>query len=247
MNKTINQSKLLSITALVAVAWLWLPTAAAQAVPEPESDKWNYLVAPYLWATAIDGTVGTRGGQTEVDASFSDLIDVLDVAFALRFEAQKGQWGYFLDGFYAKLEADTPTQAGNVRVENKMRIFEGGGIYEINPKVQALFGLRTQGIDVDIDFPGLGSASGDEDWVDGFVGLRFIPVRGEKWFLSLRGDIGAGDSDSVLNGVISAGYRFNKTWSLIGAYRVMSTDYSEGDFKWDIDMSGLGLALGISF
>ena len=232
---------------LVTTVWLWSPTASAQAITETETDKWRYLVAPYLWATAIDGTIATRGGQTEVDASFSDLLDVLDVAFALRFEAQKGQWGYFLDGFYAKLEIDTPTPAGNVAIENKMRIFEGGGIYEFNRNVQALFGLRAQGIDVDINFPGLSSASGDQDWVDGFVGVRLMPVRTDRWYVGLRGDIGGGSSDSVLNGVISAGYRFNKTWSLLAAYRVMSTDYSEGSFKWDIDMSGLGLALGISF
>lgn len=247
MSKSSNQSLMMSVLVLAIAVWLWSPGASAQAVHEPEADHWRYLIAPYAWATAIDGTIGVRGVQTEVDASFSDLLQVVDIAAALHFEAQKGKWGYFGDAFYAKLSVDAPTQAGNISVENKMRIFEVGGVYEFNPLFQGLFGVRAQGVDVDLDFPGARRISGDQDWVDGFVGVRIIPVRSEKWYLSLRGDVGAGDSDSVLNGVISAAYRFNKTWSLIGGYRILSTDLSEDNFKWDINMSGLGLGLGISW
>lgn len=236
-----------STFALLAGTALWTHGAMAQVVHEPSSEKWQYMVAPYLWATAIDGNVTVRNTDIEVDASFSDLLDVLDIAFAIRLEAQKGKWGYFADVFYASLEVDGQTPAGKLEVDNKMTIYELGGVYEFNPSLQGLFGLRGQGLEVDVNLRGVGDVTGDQDWIDGFVGLRFFPVRGEKWLMFLRGDVGAGDSDSVLNGVIGGGYRFNRTWSLIGAYRMMSTDFEDGDFAWDIDMSGLGVALGISF
>ncbi len=239
--------KVSRVFVLFAAGLLWTHSTLGQVVPEPTSDKWNYMVAPYLWATAIDGNVTVRGNDIEVDTSFSDLLDILDIAFAVRLEAQKGKWGYFADVFYASLEVDGQTPVGKLEVDNKIRILEAGGVYEFSPNLQGLFGLRGQSLEVDVNLGGLGNVSGDQDWVDGFVGLRFFPVRSERWLMFLRGDIGAGDSDSVLNGAVGGGYRFNKTWSLIGAYRVMSTDYEDGDFKWDIDMSGLGLALGISF
>jgi len=63
----------------------------------------------------------------------------------------------------------------------------------------------------------------------------------------LRADVGGGDSDTTWNGIVGAGYRFNKKWSLSAAYRVLANNYEEDDFKWDVDYKGFGLALGYTF
>jgi hypothetical protein len=235
---------------MFVAGFLWWQPAAAQNVMHdaPAGDRWQSSLFVYLWTTGMDGTVAVGGNPVDVDVSFSDLFDVLDMAFAARFESQKGKWGYFIDGMYVKLDPSQNTPAGTVNVDVKDLIFEAGGIYQINPQVQALFGARYQDMSVDIFLPGpLPTVGGDQSWIDGFVGLRFIPVQTDKWRVWLRGDIGAGDSDFIWNAVLGAAYRFNKNWSGVLAYRVLSTDFQEGGFQWDIDMSGLGLAVGYSW
>jgi hypothetical protein len=232
----------------VLVGSLWWQPAMAQGVVEGDEsgDSWNSTLFLYLWATSLDGTVGIRGVEQEIDQSFSDLVDDLDAALSLRFESHKGKWGYFLDGMYVKLEPSASTPAGNIDTTVKNFIFEGGGVYRINHEVQALYGVRYQSMDVDIDLPQR-SIGGDEDWIDAFVGMRWVPLHTDKWRIWLRGDVGAGDSDFVWNAVVGAGYLFNRNWSAVLAYRVLSTDLEKDGFKWDMDYSGLGLAVGYTF
>ena len=226
----------------------WGQTASAQGVWQDEEspDQWSSTLYVYLWALSMDGTAGIRGNEAEIDASFSDILDVLDAAFSVRFESQKGNWGYFLDGMYTKLNPKENTPAGEISVDVKSFIGEAGGIYHFQPKVQGIFGLRYQDMDVDLNLPGR-TVGDDQNWVDAFVGVRLVPVRTDKWHVWLRGDVGSGDSDFVWNAVVGAGYRFNKRWSLNGVYRVLSNDVEQDGFKWDVDYSGLGIALGYTF
>lgn len=63
----------------------------------------------------------------------------------------------------------------------------------------------------------------------------------------LRGDVGTGDSDFTWSAKFGAGCRFNERWSVVGMYAILSNDVEDGDFKWDVDYSGLTLAVGYSF
>ncbi len=246
-NRVVRHSSLKFVAALLLSA-LWWQSAAAQGVLKEDQGEnaWRSTLFLYLWASSIDGKAGIRGTETDIDASFSDLFDNLDAALSARFESHKGRWGYFLDGMYVKLEPSQDTPIGKVDVTSKTFIFEGGGVYHFSPAVQALYGVRYQDMSLDIKLPQV-AAGGDENWIDGFVGLRLVPVRTDKWRVWLRGDIGAGDSDFTWNAVIGAGYLFNKHWSAAAAYRILSTDLEKDGFKWDVDFSGLGLAVGYTF
>ena len=179
--------------------------------------------------------------------SFSDLADNLAGALSLRFESHKGKWGYFIDGMYVKLDPSGTTPVGTIGADIKQFIFEAGGVYHFNPTVQGLFGARYQDMSLDLNFPG-GTLSGDQNWSDGFVGLRLVPVNTNKWRVWLRGDVGVvGDSDSTWNAAIGAGYSFNKKWSMLLAYRVLSNDVIQNGFKWDVEHSGVGLAVSYTF
>ena len=147
---------------------------------------------------------------------------------------------------YTKLNPKENTPAGEISVDVKSFIGEVGGTYHFQPKVQGIFGLRYQDMSVDLNLPGR-TVGADQNWVDVFVGVRLVPVRTDKWHVWLRGDIGGGDSDTVWNAVVGAGYRFNKRWTLGGAYRVLSNDVEQDGFKWDVDYSGLAIALGYNF
>src|SRR5580765_7864644 len=75
------------------------------ALAQSSSNDWEFGVAPYLWGAGVDGDVKIgRLPATGVEASFSDLLDVLDIGGMLAFEGRKGTWGFIFDGIYLKLE-----------------------------------------------------------------------------------------------------------------------------------------------
>ena len=224
--------------------------STADAADEGSDGRWNSSIYLYLWGTSLNGTAAVRGNEAEIDESFSDLVENLAGAFSARFESHKGKWGYLLDAMYVKLDPSADTPAGSISSDVKQWIVEGAGTYAVNPSVQALFGVRYQDMQVDLNFPGGRGAGGSADWTDGFVGLRLIPVDTDKWRLWLRGDVGiVGDSETTWNAAFGARYNFSPKWSGVLAYRYLSNDYEDDDigFKWDVDHSGLALAVGYSF
>ena len=207
---------------------------------------WNYQLTPYLWASNMDGTTAVAGQEVDFTAEFSDLVSHLDAGFAANFTAKSDAWGYFIDGTFVKLKTDELGVKGGIDVALDQKIVEAGLSYRLSEQFDLIAGGRYQKIDEDLNSP-IGSLNGGDSWIDGFIGAVWQPVDTDKWTLKLRGDIGAGDSDSVWQAVIGGGYRFNKTWSILAAYRYLSTDFESEKFKWDVDQSGLGLGLGISW
>lgn len=228
-----------------------LGTAIAAGGPdEGTADRWSSDLYLYLWATSLNGTAAIGGNEVEVDESFSDLVEHLTGAFSARFESHKGSFGYFLDGMYVSLDPSAETPAGTVNTDVKELILEAGGTYYFSPVMQALFGVRYQDIDLDLGFPDGASLSHSQDWTDAIVGFRFVPLITEKWRLWFRGDVGMfGDSETTWNAVVGARYNFNPKWSAVLAYRYLSNDFEDEDtgFKWDVNHSGLGLAVGYTF
>jgi len=207
--------------------------------------EWNYQLTPYLWGASLDGTTAVAGQDVDFTAEFSDLVKHLDAGFAANFTAQSDSWGYFIDGNFIKLKTDELGLKGGIDVALDQKIVEAGISYRLSEQFDLIGGGRYQKIDQDLNLPLNRSLNGGDSWIDGFIGATWQPVNTDKWTLKLRGDIGAGDSDSVWQAGIGGGYRFNKTWSILLAYRYLSTDYESDKFKWDVDQSGLGIGLGI--
>ncbi len=229
-----------SIIASLFAAALYAAPASAQ--------NWEFHLAPYLWTAGQSGSVqvGPVGG--DVDASFSDVIGFVDAGFAAHFEARNPQWGLFADMFYVKLSDSANLPAGTVNGEIKSRILEGGASWKFADGVEAIFGLRNQQYKLNVNLPApIGGFGGDVDWTDGFVGLRWLPVRTDKWTVWVRGDIGTGDSDLVWLGSVGVFYHFNKTVSVGAGYRYLDTDYEKDGIKWNVAQSGLLLGLDFAW
>lgn len=205
----------------------------------------KYQLSPYLWGSNLEGTTAVAGRDVDFDASFSDLVSSLDAGFAMRFDAQADTWGFYIDGNFVKLKNDNQTALGAIAFTVKQEIIDAAVIYRLTEQLNVYAGGRYQKIDQDITLPGIGDRRINESWADGIIGLHWTPVDSDKWTFWMRGDIGAGDSDSLWLAAIGGGYRFNDTWSLLAAYRYLSTDFESDSFKWDVDQSGLGIGLGI--
>src|SRR5262245_9115237 len=76
--------------------------AAAQAT----GDRWHIVLAPYVWASSLDGTTTLRGFDADVDLTASEILDHLDVAGMLMLGARKGNWGFTGDLVWVDLGAE---------------------------------------------------------------------------------------------------------------------------------------------
>src|SRR5215475_3118097 len=54
-----------------------------------QSEPWQFTIAVPGWMAGLDGTVGVRGVNADLDISFKDILEHLDMIFTLRAEAQK--------------------------------------------------------------------------------------------------------------------------------------------------------------
>ena len=76
-------------TAWLAAGAMLLSTALpVTASAASGSDQWEYDAMIYLWGAGIDATTQTGG---DIDMSFSDILDDLDMTFMGGFGARKGK------------------------------------------------------------------------------------------------------------------------------------------------------------
>lgn len=242
---------------------------ALQVASAGESEGWQYEFTPYLLMAGLDGTVGVQGHATDIDASFSDLLDSLEAGFMGIFEARKGPWMLGLEAVYMKLGSDgafditgpggVVSVGGRVDVESTMMIWQGSVGYRVLDEVTKLDlvgAVRYMDLDVDIGvsatfapppFSGARSASGSESWTDLVVGLRAAHPVSEKVALAGYVDVGAGGADLTYQLIAGVNWTLSETLVVKAGYRYLYWDYENGGTVWDIAASGPYLGLGIRF
>jgi hypothetical protein len=72
-----------------------------------ESEPWQFTIAVPGWMAGMDGTIGVRGVNADIDITLNDILQHLDMIFAARAEAQKGPFGIFGELIYIGLSDDT--------------------------------------------------------------------------------------------------------------------------------------------
>jgi hypothetical protein len=104
-----------ALAATVAAALIGSPVAAEDAAPAWA--PWELSLTPYLWALSMKGDVGVGQTEADVDASFSDILDNLNVAAMLVLELRKGRFGLLSDTIYANLEDDAATGEDRIKIK----------------------------------------------------------------------------------------------------------------------------------
>ena len=91
------------------------------------------------------------------------------------------------------------------------------------------------------------NSSGDQEWVDPIIGVRAQWNFHEKWYLTGKSDIGGFGVGSDLTWSIQStvGYSFTENVSAEIGYQYLDTDYSDGDFSYDV--AEHGIFLGVNF
>lgn len=264
------RASVLAATLLVAFGLAPAPARAQAATAAPGTD-WTFDFTPYIWGVAMSGNV--QGGALpaiNIDMSFSDILENLDAGILGAFEARKGRWGMLFDVIYMKLEGSgtaSRTGAGPIgatatasaELEVAQTMFAAAVAYrtvEGRAPIDVIGGLRYAKIEADATINGSFFAqsgtvarSAEKDWVDPYVGVRFLTPIAEHWtFVSYLdiGGFGVG-SEFTWQAVVGANYEFSKTFAAKFGYRYLSVDYDKDGFVYDMANSGLYLGLGIRF
>jgi len=224
------------------------------------AQEWRFELTPYLWAAGLKGDVqAKRGGQVDVDASFSDVFENLDFGLMGSFEARCGRWMLLLDGLYIDVSdsQSSPRRGwGNVEVDITHQMYTiaaGYRVLEVPASIDLIGGARYTELDAELKltpglFPGR-RADREVNWWDPFVGARLQYKFTKSLSVVAYGDVGGFDVGSNFSwqGILGVNYQF--TDNLVGkvGYRYLYTDYDKDDFTYDMALGGFFLGLGIQF
>ena len=230
-----------AVLSLIVSASFWPAAVTAQ-----ESDGWKFRITPYLWMMGMDGTTAALGQDVPVDASFSDILDVLNIALSANMELSKGKFFLVFDPLYAQLEADVADPGGGPvggTIDVDMVLADLNIGYTINENFGIYAGARYYDQDIEVTPNLLPVISLGDDWTDYILGFRVRAEMSEKWSYAgkLDGAVG-GDSESAwyLQAVLLRHFGSNKHLDL--GWRYYDVDYESGSgvtrFKWDVAQSG---------
>jgi hypothetical protein len=72
-----------------------------------QAEPWQFTIAAPGWMAGLDGTIGVRGVNADINIGFDQILQHLDMIFAARAQAQKGPFGIYGEVIYIGLSDDT--------------------------------------------------------------------------------------------------------------------------------------------
>jgi hypothetical protein len=144
---------------------------------DTHADEWTYEIIPFLWAASLDGREGLNGFTADVSASFSDLVEFVNVGASTRFTARRPPVAWFAEASYVELEDDVGTSIGTLRVRSAQTFRELGLSYELDSALALYGGIRFQQLDTRINIPARQFAipRAGSTASSALVGPRFFP------------------------------------------------------------------------
>lgn len=266
------EGRWLKVAAVLATVLL-LGGESARA-EEPPAEGWRFTIAPYLWATALEGDITVRGRKASVDESFIDILQATDSIIGIEGhgEAWNDNWGFYVDGIYNRLGVEDDGRS-LVSFENvtEISILEVGMLYRIGtwPLASGWSGQPPDGPTLALDaYAGARYTSletenkltvgnltfksdGDQEWVDPILGARAVLDLDRHWQMMLSGDIGGfgAGTDFTWSAMGLLGYRyslFGIDMTSMAGYKALYQDYEDGSGsgRFEWDMTLHGPIIG---
>ncbi|MGE3967373.1 MAG: hypothetical protein AB7F08_03980 [Dongiaceae bacterium] len=266
------EGRWLTLAAALAAALL-LGSESARA-EDPPAEGWRFTIAPYLWATTLEGDVTVRGRKASVDESFIDILQATDSIIGIegRGEAWNDNWGFYVDGIYNRLDVENDERPlVSFEIVTELSILEAGMLYRIGtwPLASGWSGRPPDGPTLELDaYAGarytsleienkltvgntIFKADGDRDWVDPILGARAILDLDRRWQMMLGGDIGGfgAGANFTWSALGLVGYRyslFGIDMTSVAGYKALYQDYDHGSGsdRFEWDMTLHGPIIG---
>ena len=242
-----SNNVIFSSRAIIFLLIIWPACSLAN-----ENDPWKFSFTPFVWITGQEGEVATLppAAPADIDISFSDVVDSLDISLMALLEARKGRVGLFSELFYIGISEDVDTPGPFYSEAEFEQDFFGltlGASYAFlqnnSSFIDALVGVRLWFLDTDLELePDLLSAtktSESENWEDYIIGVKGRHKLSEHWYINGWGAIAiAGESDSAWDVMGGIQYLRNRKMHFTLGYRHQEVDYDNSDFLFDVEMSG---------
>jgi hypothetical protein len=124
--------------------------------------------------------------------------------------------------------------------------YAGARLTYVRAEVQGDLELEQLGIGIDRE------TDRSETWVDPIIGTRAILDLSERWSLRLAGDVGGfgvgSDFTWAAQGILGYRLPLGRFETVLGVgYQVLSWDYEDDDFEWDVTQQGPLLGAAIRF
>jgi hypothetical protein len=237
-----------------ALATLGSPPAAAL------DEQWTFSATPYLWLFGMDGDVRIANTTAEFDASFSDILDNLDIALMARVEAWKDGVGFYLDPLYGELEAEASSGAAQADIETELVIVDFGMLYRVFDQptekgrsrlADLSLGGRYIHLENDVDFDLAADRTGSTDTLDLTLGARYAMDFTDRFGFLVGGDLGGFDlggssTDFTWNAQALGSLRCGDTGRLWAGYRVLDVDDDKGGLD-GVEVQFSGPVIGYEF
>ncbi len=242
-----------AVSVMVAAAVILLIPSGALA--QSGQGGWQYAVAPYLWASGMDGTLTIGDRYEDIDVSFSDIVDNLDMALMGHFEMKNDHWVLLSELIYVDLGQDAGVAAGTVTAGIDLTMIEAIGGYRVSPSVALIGGGRWVDMGASLRFSGdmEEEAGAGESWIDPLVGLHVFAPFSERCWITARGDVGGFGVGSELSwrAYANVGFKASRRIAIVLGYQALDIDYEEGDglrqVGLDVLMSGPQLGIAFTF
>ncbi len=227
----------------------------------PAGGEWRFRLTPYAWAAGVSGEFAQFGlPPVEVNDSFSDVMEHLDIGAMAAFEAWRGRYGIFADIMHVRMSGSgevpgllpvaVPVSA-SASSTTGMLAAQFRWLEDERGYLDVMGGLRHSSLKTELNAgaPVNVALSESVSWNDPVVGVKGLRWISENTYLTGWAMLGgfAGGADTVIDLMAGVGYRLNDSTSLILAYRHLSVDYREGAFLYDSTQAGFGLGLDFRF
>lgn len=227
-----------------------------QTPSDPSGQGWHFSVSPYLWLPALHGTIGARGHDASIHASFSDIFSNFSFALMGAFDPRYNRIVMPLDFMWIRLTNDKASPfdilATSAKIKVNLDVLTQKIGYRVVDaekfKVDALAGFRYwhAGTTVNLESSILPVTTfySSTDWIDGVGGARIQVSLSPKLILTIAGDAGGGgaNSDYQVGGLI--GWKLKK-FILQAGYRYLTVNYRPGSTVLDVTISGVILGATI--
>lgn len=212
-----------------------------------KADNWSFELEPYIMGTSIigDASIGRVSGVA-VDVDFKTILDNLDMAAMLHFEAHhKSGWGIAMDyGFMDLSQKHTNNRDGFLKASLRQGVFETLGLYRVKygrTIVDYFAGVRWWDNDIELTLdpritPGSANTRVKEDWVDIVAGARWNHQINNQWNFIARGDLGGFGLSADFTSTVEAGftYKISKLMTLDMKYKGTWVDYENDDQEGEV-------------
>ena len=236
-----------TLAAFCGALALTVSTGAARA----DSSGMDWLGVVYLWGADIGADYRDRS----IDASFSDIVDKLEMGFMGHVEAQGDDFGGFVDVVYMSVGDSRAIGPASVRGDLDMTLMDLAMVWSptsgrfTGPEVYG--GFRYVSVDALVRAtllpppePTL-NAGIDKSYTDFLLGGRYVAPINDNWRLVFNADLSAGDTEGTWS-VAGYGVYRNGPHRFYAGYRHLEAEVEARNTE-QVDMSFSGPVVGYGF